>query len=404
MSRAVRHRYQGREQGPVQQEGEVVDRRRLGRYWGITVTAGEIASRCEPGQFVNVAVDIAGTLLRRPFSLAGASPSGPVAGTIDIVVDAHGPGTDALGRVRTGDRLTLMGPLGRPFPMPQRRVSAVLVGGGYGAAPLYFLGNRLRSAGHKIGFVIGAADQSRIVDPIVPKRMATLTMFTTEDGSMGEQGRVTDVLRKALATTDAEVVYACGPNGMLAAVSAVSESLGIPCQVAVEEHMACGVGVCMTCVMPIRDRRGEVHNRRVCLDGPVFTSTRIAWQESRYVAPAGSDDDGGGSDPVDAPARTPTPTTPAVGNSTTPAPAPAGRADRSPPGADPTSSDTERPPGTKRTSDRPSSDRQSPDRPSSDRQSPDRPSSDRQSSDRRSGDRTPPGEARGPGDGSWIGG
>lgn len=285
MSTAVRHRYQGRDQGPVQQVGEVVDRRRLGRYWGITVTAGEIASRAEPGQFVNVAVELPGTLLRRPFSIAGSSPSGPVAGTIDIVVDSHGPGTDALGRVRTGDRLTLMGPLGKPFPMPQRRVSAVLVGGGYGAAPLYFLGHRLRTAGHKIGFVIGAADQHRIVDAIVPKRMATSTVFTTEDGSMGEQGVVTDVLARALRATDAEVVYACGPNAMLAAVSAISEELGIPCQVAVEEHMACGVGVCMTCVLPIRDRQGEAHNRRVCLDGPVFTSTRIDWAQSRYTSP-----------------------------------------------------------------------------------------------------------------------
>jgi dihydroorotate dehydrogenase electron transfer subunit len=283
MSTAVRHRYQGRAEGPVQQEGEVVDRRRLGRYWGITVTAGEIAQRAQPGQFVNVAVDTSGTLLRRPFSIAGASPSGPVAGTVDIVVDAHGPGTAALGRARTGDRLTLMGPLGKPFPMPQRRVSAVLVGGGYGAAPLYYMGTRLRAAGHKVGFVVGAADQQRILDPIVPKRMATTTVFTTEDGSMGERGRVTDVLARVLTSTGAEVVYACGPNGMLAAVSGVCEQRGIPCQVAVEEHMACGVGVCMTCVLPIRDRHGDVHNRRVCLDGPVFTSTRIDWEASRYV-------------------------------------------------------------------------------------------------------------------------
>jgi len=241
--------------------------------------------------------------LRRPFSIAGASPSGPVAGTIDIVVDAHGPGTDALGRARTGDRFTVMGPLGKPFPMPQRRVSAVLVGGGYGAAPLYFMGNRLRAAGHKVGFVIGAADQQRIVDPIVPKRMATMTVFTTEDGSMGERGRVTDVLAPALESTAAEVVYACGPNGMLAAVSRISEERGIPCQVAVEEHMACGVGVCMTCVLPIRDRHGEVHNRRVCMDGPVFTSTRIDWASSRYVQPpVGGVAGGDHADPADGPA------------------------------------------------------------------------------------------------------
>lgn len=286
MTTGARHRYEGREEGPVQQVGEVVDRRRLGRYWGITITAGEIAKRSQPGQFVNVAVEGTGTILRRPFSIAGATASGPVAGTVDIVVDVHGPGTEVLGRARTGDRLTVMGPLGRPFPLPTRRVSALLVGGGYGAAPLYWLGDRLRAGGHKVGYLLGAASQHRLVDPIVPKRMATYTEFTTEDGSMGERGRVTDLLDKALATTGAEVVYACGPNGMLAAVSAVCHQREIPCQVAVEEHMACGVGVCMTCVLPIRDRHGTVHNRRVCTDGPVFTSTRIDWDQSRYAQPA----------------------------------------------------------------------------------------------------------------------
>lgn len=278
-----RRSYQGRDTGPVQQVGEVVDRRRVGDYWGITITAGEVARRARPGQFVNVEVTASGTLLRRPFSVAGASATGPVAGTIDIVVDAHGPGTDALGRCRTGDRMTVMGPLGRPFPMPQRRVSALLVGGGYGAAPLYWLGDRLRAAGHRIGFVVGATDQPRLLDPIVAKRMATHTTFTTEDGSMGHQGRVTDVLDDALVATGAEVVYTCGPNGMLAAVSRICERRDIPCQVAVEEHMACGIGVCMTCVLEIHTRTGDIERRRVCVDGPVFSSTRVAWDHSRYA-------------------------------------------------------------------------------------------------------------------------
>lgn len=289
MSTSTRRRYEGRDTGPVQQLGEVVDRRRLGQYWGLTVTAGEIAHRAKPGQFVNVEVRAPGTLLRRPFSVAGASPSGPVAGTIEFVVDAHGPGTDVLGRQRTGDRLALLGPLGRPFPVPKRRVSAVLVGGGYGAAPLYWLGGRLRAAGHKLGFVIGAADQHRVLEPIVAKRMATHSQFTTEDGSLGAQGRVTDVLSDALVATAAEVVYACGPNAMLAAVSEMCAARDIPCQVAVEEHMACGVGVCMTCVLPIHARDGGVERRRVCVDGPVFTSTRVAWEESRYVDAAPPD-------------------------------------------------------------------------------------------------------------------
>ncbi len=276
----------GRDTGPVAVTCEVVDRRRLGRYWGLTLSAPDIARRSAPGQFVNVAVDAPGTLLRRPFSIAGVSLGGHVAGTIDIVLDAHGPGTDVLAAIAPGASLDVMGPLGRAFPMPQRRVSALLVGGGYGAAPMYYLGERLRAEGHRVNFLVGAADAQRIIDPITPKRMANASSFTTEDGSMGVQGRVTDLLAEDIASTGAEVVYACGPNAMLAAVGAICERLGVPCQVAVEEHMACGVGVCMTCVLPLRGRNGTVSNRRVCIDGPVFTSTRIAWEESRYADPA----------------------------------------------------------------------------------------------------------------------
>ncbi|MBY5164034.1 dihydroorotate dehydrogenase electron transfer subunit [Salsipaludibacter albus] len=276
---------QGRDVGPVSMTCEVLDRRRLGRYWGLTLSAPEIARRAAPGQFVNIAVSAPGTLLRRPFSIAGAALGGHVAGTIDVVLDPHGPGTDMLAGVPPGASLEVLGPLGRAFPLPQRRVSALLVGGGYGAAPMYYLGERLRAEGHRVNFLVGAADSSRIIDPIVPKRMATWSSFTTEDGSMGHRGRVTDLLAEDLETTAAEVVYACGPNAMLAAVGDICEAAGVPCQVAVEEHMACGVGVCMTCILPIHTRKG-VQNRRVCVDGPVFTSTRIAWEESRYTETA----------------------------------------------------------------------------------------------------------------------
>ncbi len=277
---------QGRDVGPVAMTCVVVDRRRYGRYWGLTLSAPEIARRAAPGQFVNVAVEAPGTLLRRPFSIAGVSLSGQVAGTLDIVLDAHGPGTGALATIAPGANLDVLGPLGKAFPMPQRRVATLLVGGGYGAAPMYYLGGRLRAAGHRVNFLIGAADTQRIIDPITPKRMANQASFTTEDGSMGHRGRVTDLLADDLASTGAEVVYACGPNAMLAAVGAICEDLNVPCQVSVEEHMACGVGVCMTCVLPLRGRNDKVANRRVCIDGPVFSSTRIAWDESRWAEPA----------------------------------------------------------------------------------------------------------------------
>lgn len=302
---------QGRDTGPVAMIGEVVDRMRYGRYWGLTISAPDVARRAAPGQFVNVAVEAPATLLRRPFSIAGVSLGGQVAGTFDIVLDAHGPGTDALATIAPGTNLDVLGPLGNPFPMPQRRVATLLVGGGYGAAPMYYLGERLRAAGHRVNFLVGAADAQRIIDPITPKRMANQASFTTEDGSMGHRGVVTDLLAEDITATGAEVVYACGPNRMLAAVGQVCEQLGVPCQVSVEEHMACGVGVCMTCVLPLRGRNGVVRNRRVCVDGPVFSSTRIAWEMSRYAT--GAEDPSGGEPGQSAVEGTADPLTPAGG-------------------------------------------------------------------------------------------
>jgi dihydroorotate dehydrogenase electron transfer subunit len=107
-------------------------------------------------------------------------------------------------------------------------------------------------------------------------------VFTTEDGSYGTLGRVTDVMESVVAHGRTGVVYACGPNAMLRAVSLRCQELRLPVQVAVEERMACGVGVCFTCVLPVRDRAGNIHMRRACLDGPVLNGARIVWDDTRY--------------------------------------------------------------------------------------------------------------------------
>jgi dihydroorotate dehydrogenase electron transfer subunit len=120
------------------------------------------------------------------------------------------------------------------------------------------------------------------------KRVATSLQFTTDDGSAGLTGRVTDALADAVRRGGTDVIYACGPNAMLAAVSAAGITLGLPVRVSLEERMACGVGVCFTCVVPVRDRTGEVTMRRSCYEGPVFDGARIEWERMGLgVAAAG---------------------------------------------------------------------------------------------------------------------
>lgn len=280
----------GRAQGPVKAACEVIARQRDGAYWRISFAARHIAERAAPGQFVQIAVAGGHTLLRRPFSIARVSRQGVSAGTVDVVFDAHGPGTEWLAKVEVHSVLDVIGPLGTAFPIPQRKVNCLLVGGGYGAAPLYYLGEHLVRAGLRVDVIAGAATGERLFAAVEAKRFSASTTFTTEDGSIGVQGRVTDVLDDVITSANTAVVYACGPNPMLAAVSSRCRERKIPVQVAVEERMGCGTGVCFTCVLPARSRDGTVSMRRSCIEGPVFDGARIAWDATRYTTSSG---DGG---------------------------------------------------------------------------------------------------------------
>jgi dihydroorotate dehydrogenase electron transfer subunit len=266
---------------------EVLSNRRAGAYHSLTLVAPEIADQAKPGQFVQVGVpDGRSFFLRRPFSIHQASRRGGWAGTLEIVFDVVGPGTAWLSEARPHDILDVIGPLGRPFGFPKDLTSCLLVGGGYGAAPLYFLAEELRARNKLANMVIGARDHDRVFKPIEGKRLASSIVITTEDGSMGERGVVTDVLPDLVTRTKAQVVYACGPNPMLRAVAAFCRERRLPCQVAVEEMMACGLGVCWTCVVPLIAPDGQGWwNVRGCVEGPVFNAGRIWWE--RWLGPAG---------------------------------------------------------------------------------------------------------------------
>src|SRR3954469_7323711 len=220
---------------PVQETGEIFDVSRVGNYFQFTVIAPGVARAFQPGQFVAVAVGGPGTsmLLRRSFALYGVKPGGEFAGTVQFVVAVHGPGTEWLAGQRAGTRLNLVGPLGGPFPGPREPVPAVLVGGGYGTAPLLPLAERLLALGSEVEMIVGASRADRLFGELQAKRLIGKVTVTTDDGSAGQLGQVIDPLPSAIERLGAEIVYACGPMGMLAAVGEVARAHAIPAQVAV---------------------------------------------------------------------------------------------------------------------------------------------------------------------------
>lgn len=267
--------------GPVHELGEIFAVQPVGEYIQFTVVAPGIAAGFRPGHFVAVAVggENSAMLLRRAFALYGAAGNGDFASTIQFVVAAHGPGTRWLVQRQVGDILDLVGPLGTPFPLPAGPAPAVLVGGGYGTAPLIPLAHALLAAGSPVEILLGAATASRLFGEMVARRAVGAVTVTTDDGSAGTAGLVTDALPEAIERIGAEIVYACGPMPMLRAVGDIARRHAIRAQVAVEEAMACGIGVCMTCVLPVRGDDGRSRFVRSCVEGPVFDAARVRWDD-----------------------------------------------------------------------------------------------------------------------------
>jgi dihydroorotate dehydrogenase electron transfer subunit len=277
---------------PVQVRGAVLSTRRVGAYHHMSLVAPGIAEHTRPGQFVALAVGGPDTalVLRRAFSIYRVSTRGVYGGTVEIVFAARGAGTQWLAAQPQHTPVDVVGPLGRPFSLPRAgsgTASATLVGGGYGSAPLFALAEQLLNRGHRVDFVLGAGSQERLFGALDAKRMASSVAVTTDDGSAGTRGMVTDVLPGVLQRSHTDVVYACGPMGMLAAVTAVATDHGLPAQCAVEESMACGIGVCMTCVLPVEGDDGVTRMVRSCVDGPVFLGDRVRWDAVGTV-PAGT--------------------------------------------------------------------------------------------------------------------
>ncbi|MEU7747222.1 MULTISPECIES: dihydroorotate dehydrogenase electron transfer subunit [unclassified Nonomuraea] len=263
----------------MQVTGTVLTTRRVDAYHALTVVAPGIAERYRPGHFVSVAVGGAHTSMvtRRAFSIHDVKPD--YGGTVELVFTVRGPGTAWLAERRARDTIDLVGPLGRPFPLPRDPVHCVLVGSEYGSAVLFPVADQLIERGCRVDFVLGGASADRVFGAMRARRMAQTTTLTTEDGSLGLRGRVTDALPAVIADTRADVVYACAPMETLRAVTAVAMEFDIPVQVAVEEAMACGIGVCMTCVLPVIGDDGVTRMVRACAEGPVFRGERVRFED-----------------------------------------------------------------------------------------------------------------------------
>jgi dihydroorotate dehydrogenase electron transfer subunit len=256
---------------PVQVPGTVLTTRRTGAFVSMTLIAPGVAERFRPGQFVALAVggEPTSMLARRCFFVRGVKPD--YGGTVEIVFAERGTGTRWLAALRPRDTLEVLGPLGRPFPLPRDPVSCVLVGEAYGGAALFPLAAALRQRECSVRLVLGGPTADQVY------RAQRAAEIATEDGSLGRRGHVADLVPEVVEDVGADVVYACGSLDTLRAVTRTAAGHGIPAQVAVEEPMACGTGVCMACVLPVIDDDGVTHMVRCCVDGPVFRGERVRW-------------------------------------------------------------------------------------------------------------------------------
>lgn len=257
----------------------VMGNKRIGQYHQILINVGELVTHCRPGNFVAIAVggENSGLILRRAFAIARISHGGDYGGTMELIVAPHGPGSRWLCEQTEGVELDVIAPLGSAFGIPTEPVQALLIGGGYGSAPLFGLAEVLKSRGCRVDMILGASSAVKIYAPTEGKRSANSLKIYTEDGSAGIRGKVTDPLEDLIREGVVDVIYSCGPMGMLSAISKIVANSDVVHQCAVEESMACGIGVCMTCVLPIENSDGSVGMLRSCIDGPVMDGAVVRW-------------------------------------------------------------------------------------------------------------------------------
>jgi dihydroorotate dehydrogenase electron transfer subunit len=249
-------------------------------YFRLVLRAPQIAPLIQPGQFAHLRIlPLKDALLRRPFSIFQATDD-----TFSILYKTVGKGTEVLSRMAPGQELSVIAPLGHGFTVPKPGgETPLLVAGGYGMAAMFLLAQRSPQKG--IVFVGGRRRLDILCEPEFA-RIGWEIRATTEDGSHGEKGLVTHpLIRELQKKAPARKVFACGPTPMLKAVGKIAEDFAVPAELSMDEHMCCGTGVCLTCVIPVKTGDGWEY-QRTCTEGPVFDSRQIVWDGWNRLPPS----------------------------------------------------------------------------------------------------------------------
>jgi dihydroorotate dehydrogenase electron transfer subunit len=246
-------------------------------YYRISMGCHSAYGAAHPGQFVMLKIgDSLDPLLRRPFSIHHLSRDEKGEWVLDVLYKVVGKGTDMLSRYEKGEYIDLFGPLGKGFTIPEGDSSIMMVAGGIGIAPMIFLAEVLEKKGVDLSVAsifIGGCTRADLLCLDRFSRSGMTVTVTTEDGGAGEKGLVTAPVEKALKKHAPNIIYTCGPPGMLAAVAALSVKYRIPCQLSVETIMACGMGACLGCAVGLDEKSGKYLH--ACMDGPVFEAGQL---------------------------------------------------------------------------------------------------------------------------------
>jgi dihydroorotate dehydrogenase electron transfer subunit len=250
------------------QDLQIVENKQLKKdFFILELSSADSLPKILPGQFVQIRVDGSPeTFLRRPVSFYDVDYK---KNTIRLLIQILGKGTETLSKLAPGGYLNLVYPLGNAFTMPAEGENCLLVGGGVGIAPLFFFAKLIKQAGFSTDMLLGFRNRDRIIEYDEFRKYGTV-YITTEDGSEGEKGFVTD--HSILKTNKYSRIYCCGPDPMMKAVAGYSRQHHIFCEVSLENLMACGFGICLCCIVDTNEGR-----ICTCTDGPVFNINDLKW-------------------------------------------------------------------------------------------------------------------------------
>ena len=282
----------------VQIEAKILENREIGpQRYKMALSAPEISRQAKPGQFIHVRVAKSfPPLLRRPFSVHRVEGE-----KIEILYKVVGKGTEILSKRKRGEYLDIIGPLGKGYLLPQKRAQKkgqvqylgksptapskisdiILVAGGTGVASLLFLAESISVSNPELSILvlIGAKNSKELLCEGDFRRLGCRVEIATENGTGGYRGLASDLLQKFLPLAGDRpkpIVFACGPSEMLKRIGKISKKQRFPCQVSLEERLACGVGACLGCV--VKTRGSTYTYKRVCKDGPVFDAGELIWE------------------------------------------------------------------------------------------------------------------------------